>query len=317
MLFLLLCLLLLAGDTTITSAHARSTSRTTNNGGGGQRFRVTIQATTKFNGLGLRLVKLGDKVLILDIATGSPSEHAGGGLLKVGDAILAVGSTSVRPPKNTVKEVEKLILQHSQTSLTVDLIILKGWQAAEAASAASNSGGGDPGGGDPGGEEAAKGKNRAGASSSSSDDGGQGAREREQQKRRDNSKTTTRTTRISPQQTWRYQTSLERNITSGFGLQLRKKNQLVIIDAVQKNTPAWRTHLLSPEDKIEVRARSFFFLFFSKIYIQGVNVSRSITHLCFLPFFFLLLFSHLLFSGNQWQVCIFNDLRSSDLIIKI
>mgnify|MGYP001439017762 FL=1 len=112
MLFLLLCLLLLAGDTTITSAHARSTSRTTNNGGGGQRFRVTIQATTKFNGLGLRLVKLGDKVLILDIATGSPSEHAGGGLLKVGDAILAVGSTSVRPPKNTVKEVEKLILQH-------------------------------------------------------------------------------------------------------------------------------------------------------------------------------------------------------------
>jgi len=184
-------------------------------------------------------------------ATGSPSEHAGGGLLKVGDAILAVGSTSVRPPKNTVKEVEKLILQHSQTSLTVDLIILKGWQAAEAASAASNSGGGDPGGGDPGGEEAAKGKNRAGMSSSSSDDGGQGAREREQQKRRDNSKTTTRTTRISPQQTWRYQTSLERNITSGFGLQLRKKNQLVIIDAVQKNTPAWRTHLLSPEDKIE------------------------------------------------------------------
>ena len=264
MLFLLLCLLLLAGDTTITSAHARSTSSTTRSTtstpNGGQRFRVTIQATTKFKGLGLRLVKLGEKVLILDIATGSPSEHAGGGLLKVGDAVLAVGSTSVRPPKNTVKEVEKLILRHSQTSLTVDLIILKGWQAAEAASAASNSEKGGGGGGGASTSSSSSGGGSGGGSSNLSN-GGQGAREREQQ-RRDHSTTRTRTS--LQQQTWRYQISLERNSTSGFGLQLRKKNQLVMIDAVQKNTPAWRTHLLSPEDKIEVR-ESFFFFFFPQL----------------------------------------------------
>ena len=98
-----------------------------------QRFRVTVSRGN--SGFGLRLVRLKSHVVILEITAGSPAESAGGGLLKVGDAIIAVGNTAV-PTKSTVRDVERLILQ--QNSLTVDLIVLKNWQTTTTTSSSSS-----------------------------------------------------------------------------------------------------------------------------------------------------------------------------------
>ena len=99
-----------------------------------QRFRVTIQKNDEAAGLGLRLVKLSAKIIILEIAPNSPAARAGGGLLKVGDAIIAVDNDVV-PPKSTVRDVERLILKC--TGLSIDLIVLKGWQEEETATKAT------------------------------------------------------------------------------------------------------------------------------------------------------------------------------------
>ena len=183
-----------------------------------QRFRVTVSRGN--SGFGLRLVRLKSHVVILEITAGSPAESAGGGLLKVGDAIIAVGNTAV-PTKSTVRDVERLILQ--QNSLTVDLIVLKNWQTTTTTSSTSGTT-----------------TSTSGTSTTTT-----------------KTKTTPsppppqRHTRAPPPKTWRYTITLTRTPTTGFGLQLRMKNNLIVIDGVAARSVAYDSHLLSPEDQIE------------------------------------------------------------------
>ena len=176
-----------------------------------QRFRVTITNRSNQN-LGIRLVKLSDHVVILSIAPNSPASNAPGSILAVGDAIIAIDNTPV-PAKSSVRDVERLILQSK--GLSIDLIILKGWQKDKI--------------------------------------------KKEPPPPTSNSKPiptpsprSTRKPKNQPQQTWRYVITLQRTATTGFGLQLRAhKSNLILIDAIGKDSPAYRTHLIAPEDKIE------------------------------------------------------------------
>ena len=61
-----------------------------------QRYRVVIKKDPKL-GLGIRLVKLKEKIIILDIVPDSPAAMVPGGTLSVGDAIAAVNQMPVPP----------------------------------------------------------------------------------------------------------------------------------------------------------------------------------------------------------------------------
>ena len=201
-----------------------------------QRFRVTVKKG--INGYGLRLVKLDQRVVILGIESSSPASRAGGGILKVGDAIIAVGNSPV-PLKSNVRDVERLILQ--QKSTTIDLTILKDWQ--------------DP---------RTRRKGNDGELNLNSNVN-KGDTSLPQVKR-------TKSKQQQQQQIWRYQVTLERTQTTGFGLQLRRKNNLIVIDAVLKNSPAFENHLLAPEDKIEAINNVYVY---QKTLDQVINMLRT------------------------------------------
>jgi C-terminal processing protease CtpA/Prc len=183
---------------------------TTTTGLAGQRYRVTLQKGS--SGYGLRLVKLDQRVVILGIVPSSPASTAGGGLLKVGDAIVAVGNSPV-PLKSTVRFVERLILQ--QKSLTIDLTILKNWQSTKPKAARV--------------EQVPPPTVPVPSTPLP------------EPRRRP----------AAPKKIWRYLVTLTRTPTTGFGLQLRRKNNLIVIDAVKKDSVAGKTFLIAPEDKIE------------------------------------------------------------------
>ena len=90
-----------------------------------QRYRVTLRKDPKI-GLGLRLIKLKERVIILDIVSESPASRAAGGVLGIGDAIAAVNKVPV-PPNSAVSFVQSMIINGGNV---IELIIDKHWQHA-------------------------------------------------------------------------------------------------------------------------------------------------------------------------------------------